>query len=74
MSVLFTYLKYFFERNHVDSEVNATTLIELIGIRMAATSGDILPMIAIVKPTTLYRRLTTNVILTIVIASFVKEK
>ena len=67
-------MKYFLDLNHVDNEVNATTLIELIGIKIAATKGDISPITAIVNPTTLYNKLMTNVIFTIVIASLVKEK
>lgn len=67
-------MKYFLDLNHVDNEVNATTLIELKGIKIAANKGDISPRTAAVKPTTLYRKLIPNVNFTMIIASFVSAK
>jgi hypothetical protein len=34
-------LKYFVLRHQVEIDVNTTTLIELIGIKIAANNGDI---------------------------------
>jgi len=39
---------------------NATTVIELIGIRIAATTGDKCPVRAIDKPIRLYRNEIPN--------------
>ena len=43
-------LKYFVLRHQVEIDVNATTLIELIGIKIAANNGDMCPVTAKLKP------------------------
>ena len=55
--------------HQVATDVNATTLIELIGIKIAAKSGDMCPVTAKPSPTILYIKLIAKVIFTIVIAS-----
>ena len=45
--------KYFELLSHVESVVNVTTVIELIGIKIAAKSGCISPATANPTPTTL---------------------
>ena len=68
------YLKYFIDLNQVAAEVNATTVIELIGIKIAANNGDIFPVTAKDNPTILYRKLMIKVAFTIVIASLHKSR
>jgi hypothetical protein len=46
-------LKYLADRIQVASEVKITTLIELIGIKIAATKGDKCPVTATETPITL---------------------
>ena len=48
------------------TDVNATTVIELIGIKIAATKGERFPDTANPKPTILYRKLMIKVIFTII--------
>lgn len=51
-------------------DVNATTVMELIGINIAANSGDIRPKTATLIPMILYIKLMRKVSFTIAIASW----
>src|SRR5690606_36919949 len=75
--VIYTHSKFLniiFAETLVLNVANITTEMELIGIKIAATTGSRFPEIANAKPTILYRKLIKNAVRISLRESFEKRK